>query len=121
MLVKGFWIVLGSLFVALGAIGAVLPLLPTTPFLLLAAACYIRGSERLYHKLTGNRYLGAYIKDYREGRGIPLRSKIVGIVMVWVSISYAAFFVVPILVGKLALFAIAGGVSLHLIRIPTKT
>ena len=61
---------------ALGIAGIFLPLLPTTPFLLLAAACYVRSSPRLYRWLMNHRWTGEYIRDYREKRGLPLRTKI---------------------------------------------
>ena len=65
---KILWIILGSLFVAIGAIGAVVPGLPTTIFLILAAACYIRSSQKLYDWLINNKTFGPYLKDYREGK-----------------------------------------------------
>ena len=70
-LAKLMWVSLGSLFVGLGAIGVIVPGLPTTPFLILAAACYIRSSQRLYDWLISNKRFGPYLKDYREGKGIP--------------------------------------------------
>jgi uncharacterized membrane protein YbaN (DUF454 family) len=65
-------IVAGTLFTGLGIIGIFVPILPTTPFLLLAAACFMRSSERFYHWLINNRILGAYVRDYMEGKGIPI-------------------------------------------------
>lgn len=66
----------GTLFLAMGIVGIALPLLPATPFLLLAAACYARGSERFYRWLMNNRVFGSYIRSYREGKGIRLRVKV---------------------------------------------
>ena len=65
---KILWILLGSFFVMIGAIGAVIPGLPTTLFLILAAACYIRSSQKLYDWLIANKTFGPYLKDYREGK-----------------------------------------------------
>lgn len=109
----------GTLSVALGVVGILFPVLPTTPFLLLAAVCYARSSERFYHWLLTNRWLGEYIRNYREGRGIPLKQKVLTITLLWLSIGYAAVFVVPFWWLKLILFGIAAGVTIHLVR--TKT
>ncbi|HWP45090.1 MAG TPA: YbaN family protein [Blastocatellia bacterium] len=77
---------LGSMFVLLGVLGVFLPLLPATPFLLLASACYVKGSERLHRWLMNNRYLGSYIKNFRERRGMPLSAKVMTIGIFWGSI-----------------------------------
>ena len=66
----------GTVSVLLGILGIILPLLPTTPFLLLAAASYAKSSEKFYNWLINNRFFGNYIRNYREGKGIPLRVKI---------------------------------------------
>jgi len=69
-------IISGTIFLGFGIIGIFLPILPTTPFLLLAAACYARSSKRFYNWLMNNRWFGNYIKNYRDGRGVPLKFKI---------------------------------------------
>ena len=107
-LLKWLWVFLGCLFVGLGAIGAVIPGMPTTVFLVLAAACFIRSSQKLYDWLIANKTFGPYLKDYREGKGIPLRAKIVALVMIVVFVSFAVFFAIEvkpikILVGLLGL------------------
>ena len=71
--IRAVLIVAGTLCVGLGALGIFLPLLPTTPFLLLAAACYARSSQRFYDWLLNNKYLGQYITGYVQRRGYPLR------------------------------------------------
>jgi len=112
--------VAGTISLILGTIGIFLPLLPTTPLLLLAAACYMRSSERLHKWLLNNRWFGKYIKNYQAGHGIPLKTKVVAISVLWLAIIYSAFFVVSeVLVAQLALLVIATGVSVHLIRLPT--
>ena len=95
--------VIGTFFVVLGFIGIFVPLLPTTPFLLLAAACYAKSSPAFYNWLLCNKWFGSYIKNYREGRGIPLKSKIVSITLLTAAIGYAIIFVVPVLIGKFIL------------------
>jgi len=66
-------IVVGTISTALGILGIFVPILPTTPFLLLAAACYSRSSQRFYDWLLNNKYFGNYIRNYLEKKGIPLR------------------------------------------------
>jgi hypothetical protein len=112
-------IIAGTLCVILGAVGLFLPVLPTTPFLLLAAVCYARSSERFYHWLMTNRWFGAYIKNYREGRGIPRTHKILTLLALWLSIGYAAGFVVELWWVRLILVGIAVGVTVHLATIKT--
>ena len=75
----------------LAVLGVFLPLLPTTPFLLLASACYVRSSERLHGWLMGNRMLGSYIRNFRERRGIPLRAKITTVVLLWLPLLYSVY------------------------------
>ena len=101
---------LGFVFVGLATIGVVLPLLPTTPFLLLAAACFAKSSHRFYRVLLENRIFGPLIRDWREHRAIPLRAKILAIgVMLTVMASTAAF----VLEHPLARVALIGfGVAL---------
>ncbi|KTC14605.1 MULTISPECIES: YbaN family protein [Pseudomonas syringae group] len=84
---------IGWLSVALGVVGIVLPVLPTTPFLLLAAACFARSSPRFYHWLVNHKRLGPWIKDYLEGRGIPLKGKVYAIGTMWASISLSCYLV----------------------------
>ena len=112
-------IIVGSFFAGLGILGIFLPLLPTTPFLLLAAACYIRSSKRLYNWLLNNKWIGRYIKNYLEGKGIPLKSKVLSISALWITIGYSVFFVVNIFLVRIILILIAIGVTIHLLSIRT--
>ena len=116
---KWVLIIVGSFFTGLGIIGIFLPLLPTTPFLLLAAACYIRSSERLYSWLINNKWIGRYIKNYLEGKGVPLKSKVLSISALWITIGYSVFFVVNIFSVRVILILIAIGVTMHLLSIRT--
>jgi uncharacterized protein len=109
----------GTLFVILGVAGIFIPLLPTTMFLLLAAACYARSSQRFYNWLMTNRWFGAYIRNNREGRGITLRHKVFTLLLLWLTIIYGAWFVVSLWWVKLILLGIAAGVTLHLVKIKT--
>jgi len=118
-LTNRIWIAVGTILVTLGVIGIFLPLLPTTPFLLAAAACYARGSKRFYTWLLNNKWFGEYIRNYREGKGVPMRVKIISLSLLWLTIGFSAFSVVPLLIGKVILIMIAIAVSLHLILLPT--
>lgn len=113
------FIVAGTICLGLGTLGIILPLLPTTPFLLLTAACYMRGSDRMYQWLLNNKWFGTYIRNYREGKGIPLRGKISALVLLWTTISFTAIFIISIGVIRVTLFIIAAIVSIYLIRLPT--
>jgi len=112
-------IIIGSFFTGLGILGIFLPLLPTTPFLLLAAACYIRSSERFYNWLINNKWLGNYIKNYLEGKGVSLKSKVLSISLLWITIGYSVVFVVNIFPIRVILILIAIGVTIHLLSIRT--
>ncbi|WP_268800191.1 YbaN family protein [Pseudomonas huanghezhanensis] len=92
-LVRFFLIAVGWLSVGLGVIGIFLPVLPTTPFLLLAAACFARSSPRFYHWLVNNKRLGPWIRDYLEGNGIPLKGKVYAIALMWISIGFSCWLV----------------------------
>ena len=97
-LIRLLWIALGSTFVGIGTIGIFVPGLPTTVFMLLAAACYVRSSDRLYNWLIRNKTFGKYIKDYREGKGMPMRAKIFAQSMMSFFIFLAIFPLSPIAV-----------------------
>ncbi len=112
-------IVSGTVFVMLAILGMFLPVLPTTPFLLLAAICYARSSKRFYRWLTTNRWFGAYIRNYREGRGIPLKHKVLTILALWLTIGYTAWFVIGLWWIRLVLLGIAVGVTIHLVKVKT--
>ena len=118
-IIRWLWIIAGSISLALGIIGIFLPLLPTTPFLLLTAACYARGSSRLHNWLLNNKMFGKYIKDYREGKGIPARSKVFALTLLWLTIGFSIFFVIPILIVRIILLVIAVLVSMYIISLPT--
>ena len=113
--IRGLLLGVGSLCLALGVIGVFVPLLPTTPFLLVAAACFFRSSPRLYDWLLRNRLLGGYIRHYREGGGIPLRAKIISLTLLWLTISYSTVFVVEAWWLRGLLLAIAVGVTVHIV------
>jgi uncharacterized membrane protein YbaN (DUF454 family) len=115
------WILLaaGTIFVGIGILGMFLPLLPTTIFFILAAYCYARSSVTFYHWLHHNKFFGKYFRNYRQGKGMTLGSKIFSLLLLWVTILYSAFFAVSKIFVKILLIAIALGVSWHIIAVKT--
>ena len=117
--VRALLMVAGTVSLVFAAIGLVLPLLPTTPLVLLAVACYCRSSERLYTWLINNRWFGEYIRNYREGKGVPLKTKVFAVTVLWATIIVSVLFLVPILIVQVVLLVIAVAVSIHILRLPT--
>lgn len=118
--VKTLFVVLGALSLLLGLVGIFVPLLPTTPFLLLAAALWVRSSPRLYAWLLAHRRLGPYIRNFRENRAIPLRAKILSVMLLWATLLYCIFFVVNAWWwAQLVLLAVAVGVTWHILSFAT--
>lgn len=111
----------GILSTALAILGIFLPLLPTVPLLLLAAACFARSSETFYRWLLEHRYLGPWLQPYLDGGGIPRRARIKAIALVWLTITASAFLFVPLLWVRALMFAIATLVTIYLLRLPTRS
>jgi len=116
---KWLLITAGLLSVGLGVLGIFLPILPTTPFLLLAAACFIRSSEQLYRWLINHKWFGPYIRNYREFKAVTLRAKIVTLILLWGTISYTAFGVLHSWLLRGLLLLIAVGVTIHILSLNT--
>ncbi|OLU17344.1 MULTISPECIES: YbaN family protein [unclassified Pseudomonas] len=106
---------IGWLSVALGVLGIFLPLLPTTPFLLLAAACFMRSSKRFYLWLVEHPQLGPWIRDYLAGEGIPRKAKIYAISLMWLSIGISCV-LVPLIWARLFMLTSAVLVSLYILK-----
>ena len=113
-------VILGTISVGVGVIGIFVPVLPTTPFLLLAAACYMRSSRRFYNWLTGNRLIGPYVKNYMEGRGMTPKTKAVAITLLWLTIGLTVVFAVHGLTARIVLLVIAVAVTIHVAAIRRK-
>lgn len=116
---KVLYILLGTLSLLLGIIGIFLPLLPTTPFLLLTAALYVRSSSRLYDWLLSQKYLGPYIRNFRENKAIPLKAKIISVSLIWTTMLYCIFFILPYWWLKVMLLLIATGTTYHILSFKT--
>ncbi|MBQ8222096.1 MAG: YbaN family protein [Bacteroidales bacterium] len=113
---KIFLTLLGIISLVLGVIGIFLPLLPTTPLLLLSAWCFFRSSKKLYDKLINSKHLGTYIKNFRENRIIPLKTKVYIISLLWLSLLYCIFFVANgMLWLQILLAIILIGVTIHIL------
>jgi uncharacterized protein len=119
MLSKWLLMSLGILAMAVGLIGVVVPLLPTTPFLLLAAACFVRSSDTMYGWLTTNRLFGGFIRDYREQRGVTARAKITALALLWGVIGYTALTAVDAAWLRVLVAVVAVAVTIHLLRLKT--
>lgn len=103
----------------LGILGIFLPLLPTTPLLLLAAACYARSSERFYNWLLYNKWFGNYVRNYQERKGVPLKVKALSVSLLWLTIGYSVAFVVHSPLVRVILILVALGVTTHILSIRT--
>lgn len=109
----------GWLFVGLGAIGMLLPIIPTVPFLLLAAACFARSSGRLHRWLLDHPTFGPLLRDYEAGLGLSAKAKAVSITTMWISIGVSTVFFVPYLVADVIMLAAAVAATIYLLLIPT--
>lgn len=118
-MIRAIYTLIGVIALGLGLIGIFLPLLPTTPFILLAAFCFMRGSSRMHDWLLNHKIFGQYIRDFQSGLGIPLRTKCFAISILWLSLAISIW-LAPIPWAKLILVALGIGVSIYLWRLPTK-
>lgn len=112
--------IVGSISLILGIIGIALPILPTTPFLLLTAFCYLKSAPAWHKRLLESKHLGPYIKNFQENKCIPLRIKVYSISMLWLTISISAIFFVSLWWVRALLFAIAVGVTIHILSYPSQ-
>ena len=116
-LLQALLVTCGTVCVGLGILGIFLPLLPTTVFLLLATACYARSSERFHQKLVNHRFLGAYIRNYRNGRGMAPREKAITIGLLWIGIGVTMIWSVTAWWLRGVLLLIAVSVTVHVARL----
>lgn len=113
-------LVAGMCCTALGVLGIFLPLLPTVPLLLLAAACFARSSERFHGWLLDHQYLGPMIRDHLDGHGIPLRAKFIAVGLIWLTIPISVLFFITLPWARVALVVLGLCITMYLIRLPVR-
>jgi len=118
---KGFFVAAGTVALALGFLGLFLPVIPTTPLVLLAAACYMRGSERLHGWLLESKWFGETIRTYQAGQGLRKVTKVRALSLMWIVITISAFFYVDSLPVRVVMFGTAILVTRYLLGLPTYT
>lgn len=111
---KIFLTIIGTISLGFGIIGIMLPILPTTPFVLLSLACYMKSSSKLYNLVLLNKYLAPYVKDYVSGNGIPVKAKKKALFLIWMTIGFSVIFVIDKIIIRLMLIIIAGIVSTYI-------
>ncbi len=113
------FLILGFIFVAFGIIGAILPLMPSTVFFILAAYFFSKSSEKFHKKLLDNKYIGRHLKNFYEKKGMPLRAKIISILSLFLTITISIILVerTPFLV--VILLSVAFAVSFYIISLNT--
>jgi hypothetical protein len=117
---RAAYLAAGFVFLGLGILGVVLPVLPTTPFVLLAAACFARSSERFYQWLLNHRSFGPLVREWRQHRSIPYRAKLLAIVMMASTLAVSIVFFVPRGWPQAALAVLGVGLALWLYRVPSR-
>jgi uncharacterized protein len=118
--IRAFWVTCGAISLVLGIIGIFLPLLPTTPFVLLAAACFARGSEKFHNWLITHERFGPLVRDWQAHHSIPFRAKCLALSMMWTSMSITAWLLRARPVSSLTLIAIGIAVTIWMVRLPTR-
>ncbi|WP_300725429.1 YbaN family protein [uncultured Bacteroides sp.] len=118
---KYIFVILGCISLVLGILGIFLPVLPTTPFLLLSAALFFRSSPRMYGWLLSHRYLGPYIKSFREDRSIPLRAKVIALALLWITGLHCIIFLFPQWWLKAIMAVVVISVTVYILSFKTRT
>ena len=118
---RNLLIAAGFACLLLGALGIFIPVLPTTPFLLLAAGLFMRSSSRLYLWITNHRVFGTFIRNYRRFHAVPMGSKVFAVILLWLMIGYSIIWVTQAWWLRVLLFLIAVAVSVHILRMKTLT
>jgi uncharacterized membrane protein YbaN (DUF454 family) len=111
-------LLLGLLYTAAGLAGVFLPLLPTTPFLLLAAACFARSSQRCHRWLLEHPLFGTTLRQWQQERALPRRSKYVAVTLLTLSLGSSIFFFVQPFYLKVLLFMLGLFLAIFLLRLP---
>jgi uncharacterized membrane protein YbaN (DUF454 family) len=109
------WITFGFLMVILGIIGALLPVIPGTIFFILAAVCFAKSSEKFYKMLIHNKWVGPHLQNYLEEKFIPIRTKIVAISFLWLSVTVSSIYFVSAFWERVPMFLFAIGMTIYLV------
>ena len=115
------WFTTGFIVMTIGLIGIIVPVLPTTPLMILAAACFAKSSQRFYDWIINNKMFGQHVKNYREGNGIPKKSKPIILVTMWTFVLFAVLIAIPDSappVSKIATLVLAVIGTIFILRIP---
>ena len=121
LLSRIFWFSCGFLSMVIGLIGIVVPGLPTTPLMILAAACFAKSSQKFYDWIINNRLFGKHVKNYREGKGIPKKSKPVILSTLWFFVLFAVLIAIPDSappISKISTLILAVIGTIFILRIP---
>lgn len=116
-----FWFCIGFIIMVIGIIGIVVPGLPTTPLMILASACFARSSQKLYDWIINNKMFGHHVKNYREGKGIPKRSKPIILSTLWFFVLFAVLIAIPDsapVISKISTLVLAVIGTIFIIMIP---
>jgi uncharacterized membrane protein YbaN (DUF454 family) len=119
MKTRYFYLTFGFIFVGIGVLGIFLPLLPTAVFLILASACFMKSSPKAAEWLKNNRWLGGYVRNHFEKTGLSILSKVMHILLLWISIGFSIYIIDDNIAVRILLLIIAVAVSIHLIMIKT--
>lgn len=107
----------GCIFLAIGGVGIALPVLPTTPFVLLAAGCFATSSPGMYDKLANSKYFGEYVRNYKEKTGISTRTRAISLIFLWCMLGISAFFMKDNTTVLCILLIVGIAVSVHILTI----
>lgn len=114
-------LIIGVITMSLGFVGIFLPVFPTTPFLLVALACFVNSSAKMHRFILENKYLGPYVKDYTSGNGIPMKAKWRAVSLIWITIGFSAIFVLDKWSLRILILSIATLVSIYIFTRKTAT
>jgi uncharacterized membrane protein YbaN (DUF454 family) len=117
---KLIYILIGTISLVIGIIGIIVPVLPTTPFILLSAGCYYRGSSRFHDWLLNHNYFGPIILEYSDGKGIRRNSKIKAIILTWIMVLVTALFILDSLSMRLFIISLAIIGTIVILRLKTR-
>lgn len=116
---KGAYLIIGAISLLIGVVGLFLPIVPTTPLILLSAWCFFRSSPRIYEWVVSNERFGPTVKNFQEGRGITKATKIKAVIMMWLTISLTVYFYIRNYFIIALLYTISISVTIYLYRLPT--